>query len=445
MSIHVEKKCRTSSRCLTRSEASNGQHWLNFESLPPEVLELVMRFLPYSEIANQMRLVSRKCCSVSTTILNSAFLSSVQRTRRVMEHLERASKDATDGELRLGARNGLELVLHQCSLLRAVVWRYTHPPSSSSQFERHCFYAGSILDDLDAILRQALSSPADLCVKDDSGQPIGKFTAACKKFMNYFEKVTERKINKSSLISGCKSVDILDCLLEGREVRQVRISRRSGAVTMRIRYVLSRAWFTCLEVPLGGNVDENSWRDRQRFMYLRLRRLIGSFNEHYLEKVHYDRECQLLKDANAQLPMPKPPPCSTYSGYGEYGGSFFYYGNMNEFAYESKVVDAWRRTTALRDRNNKRLAIKKPNYDLVIDVELRCSPDLAPLAIRSTLKCDDIEYLDESEAESSNPEMYLRMSVNCPASKLNRLPSHFDWELRSPSEPKTTRRTRSRS
>lgn len=184
-------------------------------------------------------------------------------------------------------------------------------------------------------------------------------------------------MRRSALVSGCKAIDVLDCLAVGREVTAFRVSsgrtrssrsleesngtssgekmvlsRGNGGsiVTMGLRYVLRRAWFTCLQVPSAP--DENSWREDQRFMYLRLRRLVGSVNEHYFEKCHFERDLLLRTSSvvavgderrralrlGASQP-PRPPPASTYSGYGVYSGRFFYYGNMNKYAYESKFKD----------------------------------------------------------------------------------------------------------
>lgn len=54
---------------------------------------------------------------------------------------------------------------------------------------------------------------------------------------------------------------------------------------------MKRAWFTSLDV--SKKAEENSWRDEQRFMYLRLRRLVGSVNEHLFENLHYEHELLL--------------------------------------------------------------------------------------------------------------------------------------------------------
>lgn len=189
---------------------------------------------------------------------------------------------------------------------------------------------------------------------------------------------------------------------------------------MKLKYVLKRAWFTCLEIP--GVDDENSWRDEQRFMYLRLRRLVGSVNEHLYEKSHYERELLLQTPT---MPSPRPPPASTYSGYGEYGGQFFYYGNMNEYAYENKFKFVDTREWENDETEELRGA---PCFDLVVAVELRCSPELAPLAVRTAVQSDDLE----TTGTSCQPELYLKLDIKCPASVANRLPGSFTWELRSP-------------
>lgn len=115
------------------------------------------------------------------------------------------------------------------------------------------------------------------------------------------------------LVSGCKIVDVLDCLVEGKQTLFSKVTKkRSGScvVSMKLRYVMKRAWFTCLAV--AKNSEENSWRDEQRFMYLRLRRLVGSVNDHLLDSWHYKSELNLQvihqrlfsTDRNAAFPFP---------------------------------------------------------------------------------------------------------------------------------------------
>ena len=127
------------------------------------------------------------------------------------------------------------------------------------------------------------------------------------------------------------------------------------------------------------------------------------------------------------LPL-RPPPASTYSGYGEYGGRFFYYGNMNKYAYETKFVHTV--NTANLTVETEQQVQRPPSFDLVIEIELKCTPDLAPLAARSILKSDEFKTHEMRTCRSQ--QLHLRMSVVCPASLANRLPGNFVWELRTP-------------
>ncbi|TGZ37770.1 POZ-, AT hook-, and zinc finger-containing protein 1 [Temnothorax longispinosus] len=203
-----------------------------------------------------------------------------------------------------------------------------------------------------------------------------------------------RLVSRSALVSGCKIVDVLDCLEEGRQVLSFRVSSRTGnpMVSMHLKYVLRRAWFTCLRVPNAKN--ECLWRDKQRYMYLRLRRLVNSYNKHLFHKLHYERKLGL----RATAPSRRLPPASMYSGYGEYGGQFFYYGNMSKYAYESR----FKHTRA----------------------------KLAPLAARTNLKNNNLDGCDTN----LHQELYLKLSTKCVVSKTNRLPDTLTWEVRGPRE-----------
>ncbi|XP_029053170.1 uncharacterized protein LOC114880869 [Osmia bicornis bicornis] len=406
----------------------NQAHML--DTLPPEVLEMILRPLPLHDVATCVRLVSRHCSTVAATVLNGAFLAAGTRLETLTKRIEGTLKTVkTNQELlaRSKALNALELIRAQYKMLRAVTWRYTHPPTNQQRFPRLCFYAGSLLDNLNELLGRIGKLHSSIVNPRTPDSSMAYFTAACKRFMNFFEKVSERRVNRSALISGCKVVDVLDCLIEGRQVLSFKVmphkrgTRRT--INMKLRYMMKRAWFTCLEVT--KNAEENSWRDEQRFMYLRLRRLVGSVNEHLFENLHYEHELTL--QIPLILPL-RPPPASTYSGYGEYGGQFFYYGNMNKYAYESKFMNA--ASSANVTVETEQRARGPSSLDLVIEIELKCTSELAPLAVRTVLKSDEFESYEAKTYR--NQQMYLRMSITCPASIANRLPGIFVWELRTP-------------
>ncbi|XP_067216412.1 uncharacterized protein [Linepithema humile] len=321
--------------------------------------------------------------------------------------------------------NALELIQSQYRMLKAVTWRYTH--SRSRDFPTSCFYGGRVLDNLKCLLQTVLGSCQEFS-NLLSYVDLQIFTRSCENFMDHFEKVTERRMNRSALVSGCKIVDVLDCLGEGRQVLSFRTWSRTGnpVVSMQLKYVLRRTWFTCLRVPNASN--ENCWRDKQRYMYMRLRRLVGSFNKHlFLSKLHYERKL-ILRVTAPFVPLRRPLPATTYSGYGEYGGQFFYYGNMSKYAHENKFKhtrssNAENSSGELEEETNK-----SPRFDLIIGVQLRCSPELAPLAVKTNLKSDEFEGYSTDSCQ----ELYLKLSTKCTASKANRLPALFTWEVRGP-------------
>ncbi|KAK2578769.1 hypothetical protein KPH14_008874 [Odynerus spinipes] len=431
--MNTNKRRKTPSTCEERKKSEKRTtdksiYCHTLDTLPPEVLEVVLRLLPLHDVATAVRLVSRRCLNVATIVLNASFLTAGTRLENAMKHVDTMItkvKTGTDLLTLSRAFNILEMVMAQYKMLRAVTWRYTHP-SKPEKFLRLCFYAGSLLDNLYDLLRRAIDCPASLFGSQGPDPSIACFVSDCKRFMNYFEKVSERRVNRSVLVSGCKAVDVLDCLVEGRQVLSFKIlsneGRKNDIISMKLKYVMKRTWFTCLEVP--SMPDENSWRDEQRFMYLRLRRLVGSVNEHHFENLQYERE---LLSQGSTIPPPRAPPASMYSGYGEYGGQFFYYGNMNKYAYENKF-----KSLSVIDHEDAEVEIEEihgtPFFDLVINVELKCSPELAPFSVRTLLRSDELEIHTKT---LNRPEFYLKLDITCPASMANRLPGNFTWKLNS--------------
>ncbi|XP_035725233.1 uncharacterized protein LOC118442994 [Vespa mandarinia] len=431
--MNPNKRRKTSSRCkeqknMQKHTADESFYYHTLDTLPPEILEIVLRLLPLHDVATAVRLVSRRCSNVATIVLNTSFLIAGTKLESVMKHTETMiMKVKTGADLLTFSRvfNILEMVMAQYKMLRAVTWRYTHP-SKPEKFSRLCFYAGSLLDNLNNLLHRAINCPVSLFGLHPPDSSIIFFISDCKRFMNYFEKNSECKVNRSVLVSGCKAIDVLDCLAEGRQVLSFNILSNEGIkndiISMKLKYVIKRAWFTCLKIP--SIPDENSWKDQQRFMYLRLRRLVSSVNEHYYENLQYERE---LLFQEPSIPPPRIPPVSTYSGYGEYGGQFFYYGNMNKYAYESKI-----KSLPVTDHENAQDDIEKihgtPCFNLIIAVELKCSLELAPFTVRTLLQSNELEIYTKTP---NRPELYLKLDIMCPASLANRLPGNFTWELNS--------------
>lgn len=195
------KRQRLSSTCSQtkdnqRHRDISRSHTL--DTLPPEVLEMILRFLSLHDVASSIRLVSRHCSIVAVSVLNGAFLAADTKLKSAMNYIEATMpKVSTESDLLVCSKafNVLELIKAQYRMLRAVTWRYTHPPKRE-KLPRLCFYAGSLLDDLNNLLRLARIHPSTLVGTHGPNVSVTCFITLCKRFMNYFEKVSERKVNR---------------------------------------------------------------------------------------------------------------------------------------------------------------------------------------------------------------------------------------------------------
>lgn len=131
-------------------------------------------------------------------MLNTTFLTVGARLEGLMSRVDETLRQVKTDEETLAcsrALNILELTKMQYKLLKAVTWRYTHPPLETHQFPRLCFYAGSLLDDLNDLL----SRVAKCHLVGDNGETFSSavdFVNVSKRFMNFFEKVSERRVNR---------------------------------------------------------------------------------------------------------------------------------------------------------------------------------------------------------------------------------------------------------
>ncbi|PSN31131.1 hypothetical protein C0J52_23114 [Blattella germanica] len=162
-------------------------------------------------------------------------------------------------------------------------------------------------------------------------------------------------------------------------------------------------------------------------MYMRLRRLIASNNDLVLEQLHHERRTLVQQPAFPGNLLP-----STYSGYGGYGGFFFYYGNMNDSAYEEKFGS--RRLSSDDDSDNQSSKPESPCLDLDFYVDIECPLELAPIDYLDKYHKPDLECRYNSMIRSmrdSEHTFQLKLSIYCPASFENRLPFMFTWSISS--------------
>lgn len=135
---------------------------------------------------------------VATSVLNGAFFSMGQRLNYALSYANTKKltvKNVTDITLCCRTYDILEILNVQWRMLRTVTWRYTHPPRPD-RFTRLCFYAGELLDKLHRLLNLAWYNPIALLGPNGPDSDVSNFCTLCKRFMNYFEKVSEKKLNR---------------------------------------------------------------------------------------------------------------------------------------------------------------------------------------------------------------------------------------------------------
>lgn len=81
---------------------------------------------------------------------------------------------------------------------------------------------------------------------------------------------------------------------------------------------------------MGTKVEAMSWKEHQKYMYMRLRRLVVAHTEIQLNEFQYLREYERMKSTLYVVPRPRS---FMYSGYGEEDSKFFFYGVMNQRLY----------------------------------------------------------------------------------------------------------------
>lgn len=107
-------------------------------------------------------------------------------------------------------------------------------------------------------------------------------------------------------------------------------TRNSNLVSRQLKYYFTNSWFVAFDIP-----EEKSklWNEEQRVMYMRLRRIVISHSEMTMEYNQYKRETMIRTKPMSRI---RKPINSVYTGYGEVGEKFFYYGVMNQGAYLNK-------------------------------------------------------------------------------------------------------------
>ncbi|KRT83646.1 hypothetical protein AMK59_3295 [Oryctes borbonicus] len=411
--------------------------------LPTELLYKIFSFLPNEELAKSVRLVNHRFRTVAQFLLNVNFRQLLKRLENIKAMIvDSIHHTQDDMEMRCMCKmlGTLELLMFYHNLIKSTLWRYIYFQKPISSL---CMYAGSILDLYDTVLRQFVTEPHIIyspgIVRDyvrpfqcynpidyqrfwfkALSKEVKEICSSSKAFALYFDRVSEMPVNTNSLCSGCKILDILD---SATDVTRTVISQKlmGNTLVLKVKYYFTNSWFVAFDIP-----EEKSklWNEEQRVMYMRLRRIVVSHSEMTMEYNQYKREAMIRAKPTSRI---RKPINSVYTGYGEVGEKFFYYGVMNEGAYLNKfeVEDV--------EQGNGDDVYDVPFLGLDISVELRCPIQLAPCKIIESYEKHNQNLRDtivSSPRKRLKGLFEMKVDFECLAAEYPRLPTNYCYYLK---------------
>ncbi|XP_022916225.1 uncharacterized protein [Onthophagus taurus] len=398
--------------------------------MPTEVLQNILSYFTNNELAKSIRLINRRFKIVAELLLNSRFTQLKLRLYKIKRMIDASMQHTEDDmEIRCLCKmlGVLEVLTFYYTLLTSTIWRYI---SFKNQPSNICMYAGSILDKYNTAIFEFIKEPhkiyAPLILKDYTLPNIVKdICAESKEFVIHFDRVTESQLKDDDFCIPCKALDILD---SATDVKRTVISQRSigNTLSLNVKYYFSNSWFVALDI---NDEKPKSWKEQQRLMFMRLRRIVLGHSEMSMEYNQFKRETTFRVNAKPKI---RRPINSVYTGYGEVGEKFFYYGVMNEGAYINKFVspDASYSFDSVDDK------LKTRYLGLYISVELRCPKELAPYAILNQYTQMNELLIEEKRYVNSTPRrrrrkirdlLELKMEFLCPSAIFPRLPTFYRY------------------
>lgn len=303
--------------------------------LPSEILRKIFKLLPYQELNKNVRLVNRRFKTVAECFLNASFKLLDGRIQQLLKSTTKALQASQDDmEIKCFCRliNMLEIIKFQQSVVVCTIWRYVYNDRYPNH--RSSMYAGLLMDTYEDFLWKFTHTPNDLyaaVIVRDYSMPteVNHIVQLTKTFCLHFEKVSEENANVNLMVSGCKLLDLLDCgAFAQRDVIYENVEK--GMFEGRYNYYFSNSWFVALNIRSDRQM---TWKQKQRMMHMRVRRIVLAHTEMFMQQCHYERELMLRSAAVARL---REPSNNVYTGYGDIHDKFFYYGVMNDGAYLRK-------------------------------------------------------------------------------------------------------------
>ncbi|CAG9773809.1 unnamed protein product [Ceutorhynchus assimilis] len=405
-----------------------------FMFVPTEVIQLIFEHISYNELSTRVRLVNRRFKVIAETCLNIAFRNIGTKLDDLIKITDTSLSHTQDDMIIKCIAKLLwilKILKQQHMVIFATIWRYVY--NDYYKTNQSCMYGGLIIDIHEAVFRKFDQCPNDLyspsVIKDHAlPSEVSEVIFLTKTFCVHFDKVTEELSPNPRVLSGCKTLDILDCA-NFAQTNRIRLERRSDTLYAKYTFYFKNSWFCAIHIPPTKTVD---WPQKQRLMHMRLRRIVLAHNDMYLQQAEYEKELELRPETSTI----RRPPNNVYTGYGDVERTFFYYGVMNEAAYVSKfhseddiMVDELDEEEDIIevdmnqlipeavgiDEINDLVAVNSeedvyyriPYLGLKIDVSLKCPVQYAPLKYLNSLQEDEREQIKKHNNIEGATEIVL--------------------------------------
>ncbi|XP_072391354.1 uncharacterized protein [Diabrotica undecimpunctata] len=310
---------------------------LSILCLPDEILSVVFKNVSRSDLSENVRLVNHRFKELSERILNISFkkigTTIINLTSTTELSLQRTD-DNMETKCILKLLNMLEILKTQYDMVVATVWRYVYNEYYITN--KSCIFAGKLIDVYFTFMDKFLQCPyllyAPAVIREyDLPREITMILQMTKSFCVHFDKVVEEPVINFSKQYGCKIIDLVDCTqFAKRTIIHEQIVGKDRFVG-EYYYYFRNSWFISFPIESAKNSD---WYQYIRMMHMRLRRIVLAHNEMFLQQNQYERELQFRPDT--MFSKTRKPGNNSYTGYGDIGNNFFYYGVMNDGAYIQK-------------------------------------------------------------------------------------------------------------
>uniref|UniRef100_A0A6P7G426 Uncharacterized protein LOC114337493 n=1 Tax=Diabrotica virgifera virgifera TaxID=50390 RepID=A0A6P7G426_DIAVI len=415
--------------------------------LPNEVITIILSYLAGNELSKSIRLVSRRFKEISGNMLNNSFKKIGKTINTLISNTELSLRCINeDVELRcvLKLLNMLEILKQSYDIVIATVWRYVY--NEYYVTTKTCLFAGKLIDVYFSFIYKFLKHPNLLygsAIIDDYNLPseVTKIVEMTKKFCVHFDKVIEEPISNFPPQSGCKLIDIFNCSqFSNSNVLAEKVVGKDSFVG-EYCYFFQNSWFVA--IPISSS-KQSDWFHRRRMMHMRIRRIVLAHNELFLQQSQYERD--LLLRADPTLYRTRAPENSVYTGFGDIGNNFFYYGVMNNGAFRQKFAEQLeeeglygvypvdvdevpnQEDVVAESNSESNILYRIPYLGFHAHIRVKCPLSFAPLRFLSTLDGSLVQRLKHNtEDKDTEGSVDIKVSFNCMSAAYPCLPTNYEY------------------